>query len=104
MENKVIQIALLGFGTVGSGVYRILQSQKDEMVSKLGAQLVVRKILVRNIEKNASKIDEPSLLTTDWNEIIEDPQIAIVIEVMGGIEPASTYIRQALKERDCLPD
>ncbi len=97
MEEKVIQIALLGLGTVGSGVYRIFQNQKEEMVSKLGASLSIRKILVRNVEKNAQKVDDPGLLTTDWKEILDDPQIGIVIEVMGGIEPASTYIREALK-------
>ena len=95
-EKKEIRLALLGLGTVGYGVYRILQQQREETIHKLGAELVIRRILIRNMEKAAAKVSDPSVLTTDWNDIIGDPDIDIVIEVMGGIEPASTYIRQAL--------
>ena len=96
MQEKVIQIALLGLGTVGGGVYRIIKSQSEEMVSKLGARLEIKKILVRNMEKAGKRIGDDPALTTNWEEIISDPQISIVIEVMGGIEPAKTYIAQAL--------
>ena len=84
-----IKIALLGLGTVGTGVYKVLKAQKEEMVRKLGAQVEIKKILVRNLEKAAAKVDDPSVLTNDWKEILNDPEIQIVAEVMGGMEPAS---------------
>ena len=99
MENKCVHVALLGLGTVGTGVYKVLQKQKSEMTAKLGCQVELSKILVRNIEKAKTKTEteDASVLTTDWNAIVNDPQIDIVIELMGGIEPARTYILEALR-------
>ncbi len=96
MSRQVIKAALLGLGTVGTGVYKVLQMQKDEMEQKLGAVVELEKILVRNLKKAAAKIDKPELLTNNWKEILEDDSIQIVIEVMGGIEPAKTYMLEAL--------
>lgn len=96
MKKDVIQVALLGLGTVGTGVYKVMKMQAPEMSSKLGTALKVKKILVRNLEKAAKKVDDPSVLTNDWQEIIQDDSIDIVIEVMGGLEPAGTYIKEAL--------
>ena len=95
-EYKTIQVALLGLGTVGLGVYKVLQMQKEEMRYKIGTEIEIKKILVRNLEKAASRIEDPSVLTNDWKEIAEDDEIQIVIEVMGGMEPARTYIMEAM--------
>ena len=62
------------------------------MTAKLGCQVKITKILVRNLEKASGKVDDPSVLTTDWADIEGDPSIDIVIELIGGIEPARTYI------------
>lgn len=97
MEGKTIYAALLGLGTVGGGVYKVLKSQEPEMENKLGAKVKLKKILVRNLQKAAQKVDDPGILTNSWKEIVEDPQIKIVIEVMGGMEPARTYILEALR-------
>lgn len=97
MSKKVINVALLGLGTVGTGVYKVLKMQQDDMEDKIGARSEIKKILVRNLKKAAAKIEEPELLTNDWKEILEDDSIEIVIEVMGGIEPAKTYMLEALK-------
>ena len=97
MSEKVIKAALLGLGTVGNGVYKVLNSQREEMEKKIGAVVQVEKILVRNLKKAAAKVEDPSLLTNDWKSILEDPSIEIVIEVMGGFEPARTYILEALR-------
>ena len=97
MEKNVIQVALLGLGTVGTGVYKVMKMQEPEMARKLGAVLKIKKILVRNLEKAAKKVDDPSVLTSDWQEIIQDETIDIVIEVMGGLEPAGSYIKEALQ-------
>lgn len=93
---KKIKAALLGFGTVGTGVYKVIRTQKPEMKHKLGAEVEVKKILVRNLEKAAVKVEDASVLTNSWEEIIKDREIEIVIEVMGGIEPARQYILEAL--------
>ena len=97
MNEKVVNAALLGLGTVGTGVYKVIKSQEQEMTAKLGCQVKITKILVRNLEKASGKVDDPSVLTTDWADIEEDPSIDIVIELIGGIEPARTYILAALK-------
>lgn len=94
--NGTINIALLGLGTVGTGVYKILKAQKDELLHKIGSDLVIKKILVRNLEKAAAKVEDRSVLTNDWKEILEDKTIDIIVEVMGGMEPAHTYMIEAL--------
>ena len=96
MEKKTIQVALLGLGTVGTGVYKVLQNQREEMLSKLGAEVEIKKILVRNLEKAAKKVEDDAVLTNRWEDIVHDDDISIVIEVMGGMEPARTYIMEAL--------
>ncbi len=95
--KDTIKIALLGLGTVGTGVYKILKMQEEDMIPKLGCRAEVKKILVRNLEKAAKKVEDPSVLTNDWQSIVSDPDIDIVVEVMGGLTPAGTYIREALQ-------
>lgn len=97
MSERCIKAALLGLGTVGGGVYKVMKKQESEMVSKIGARVQIKKIMVRNLEKAAKKVDDPSVLTNSWKDIIEDPEIEIVIELIGGIEPAKTYILEALR-------
>ncbi|MGI6071063.1 MAG: homoserine dehydrogenase [Blautia sp.] len=97
MEEKVIYAALLGLGTVGTGVYKVLKGQEEEMSRKIGSKVKIKKILVRNLEKAASKVEDPDMLTNDWKSIVEDPGIEIVMELMGGLEPAKTYILEALR-------
>ena len=96
MEKKIIRAALLGLGTVGTGVYKVLKEQKEEMLPKLGSQIEIKKILVRNLEKAVAKVDNPAVLTNQWEDIVNDPEIDIVIELIGGIEPAKSYILGAL--------
>ena len=95
MNTKKIKVALLGVGTVGTGVYKLIQRRADVMVRTIGAEMEVSKILVHNLNKQREGIDA-SLLTDNWQEIINDPEIQIVVEVMGGIEPARTMILEAL--------
>lgn len=92
-----INVAILGIGTVGTGAYKIIENQKDEFPYKTGSKINISKILVRNKNKKREGINE-NLITDDWSEIINDDNIKIVIEVMGGIEPAKTYISEALKK------
>lgn len=98
MEKQTIKVALLGMGTVGSGVYEVIEHlQKDNFIHKVGAEVQVKRILVRSLEKYADKVEPHTILTTDWQDILGDEEIDIVIEVMGGIEPARTYLTEALR-------
>lgn len=91
-----IKIALLGFGTVGQGVYELLQKNRDIFEDKLRIKITIKKILVRDITKKR-EIQAPShLLTTNFKEILDDKEITIICELMGGIEPAKSYILSAL--------
>ncbi len=91
-----IKIGLLGLGTVGTGVYRLVERQAQEMQHKVGACVKIEKVLVRNISKAREGIDS-SLLTDNWQDIINNDDISLVVEVMGGMEPAYTYIKLALE-------
>src|SRR5699024_11075245 len=70
---------------------------EGELPDKIGAKLEIGKILVRDLTKAGRNVKDPSVLTNDWNSILKDPTIDIVVEVMGGMEPAKTYILQALQ-------
>lgn len=92
-----INIAILGFGTVGQGVWKILNTNKKEILMKCGYEIEVSKILVSDISKpRKTKVPE-ELLTTDINEILEDDSIKIVIELIGGSEPATEYMLRSMK-------
>jgi len=95
---KEIKIALLGFGTVGMGVYELLKKNSELIKERVGIRSVVKKILVRDPKKKRDiKIDQ-KYFTTNIEEILEDPEISIVCELIGGIEPAKTYILKALQK------
>ena len=79
---KKIKIGLLGLGTVGTGVYKLLRKRADIMEKTIGAELEIKKILVHNMNKKREGID-PALLTDDWHEIVGDDEIQIVVEVMA---------------------
>lgn len=93
--NK-IKIGLLGLGTVGTGVYKLIRMRSDIMEKTIGAKLEIKKILVHNKNKKREGVDE-NLLTDNWKEIVEDGEIQIIVEVIGGIEPARTMILEALR-------
>ena len=95
-KYKEIKAALLGAGTVGGGVYKLVQRRAAEMKAKVGADLKITKVMVKNLQKKREGIPS-EVLTDDWESIIHDPEISIVIELMGGVEPARTYILQALE-------
>ena len=95
-KYKEIKAALLGAGTVGGGVYKLVERRAAEMQAKVGADLKITKVMVKNLQKKREGIPS-EVLTDDWESIVHDPEISIVIELMGGVEPARTYILQALE-------
>ena len=90
-----IEIGLIGFGTVGKSFYELLRKRKNRLREQLGVELVVSKIGVRDPEKHGKRIDG-SLFVEGYNEILEDENINIVVELVGGIEIPFEIIRQAL--------
>jgi homoserine dehydrogenase len=90
-------IGLIGFGTVGSGVVKLLLQNKDLIEKRLGKPLYLRKIADLDLERDRGVKVPPEILTRDAFEVIEDPQVQVVIELIGGIEPAKTYILRALE-------
>ncbi|CAB4664704.1 unannotated protein [freshwater metagenome] len=90
----VLKIGMLGCGVVGSQVARLLKDDARELSTRSGAQLVLSKIAVRDRKSKREGLDA-SLFTLDAQSLVTDPEIDIVIEVMGGIEPARELILQA---------
>lgn len=93
-----IKIALLGFGTVAKGIPYLLKENQDKLLSLEGEDIVIDKVLVRDNESRQRFINQGFTynFVTEINTILQDPQIDIVVELMGGIEPAKTYLIQAL--------
>ena len=90
-EIKPIKIAIMGAGTVGGGVYKLLQMRKADMCQRVGTDIEIAKILVKSIPETRKDVDA-SLLTENFEDIVNDDSVQIVVEVMGGIEPARTFI------------
>lgn len=96
-SKTTINIALLGFGTVGQGVVDILHKNKAHLEEKCGKKLEIAGIAVRNLEKKRD-IDLPkSLFTTESEKLATRDDVDVVFELMGGIEPAKTCVLHALQ-------
>ncbi|MBK7329730.1 MAG: homoserine dehydrogenase [Dehalococcoidia bacterium] len=94
---REIGVGLIGLGVVGGGVAQALIERKDYFARQVGASLVVRRAAVRDLSKPRT-VDLPAgLLTTDVNDVLGDPSIDIIVEVIGGEEPAGSFIRAALQ-------
>jgi len=90
-----IKIALLGAGTVGSGVIQALSMNADIIVGRSGAYIEIKKILVRDAKKQRPEVNG-ILLTDNFDEILDDEEISIVVEVMGGLSPARDYMLRSM--------
>ncbi|MDD5476959.1 MAG: homoserine dehydrogenase [Candidatus Omnitrophica bacterium] len=95
---KKINLGLIGFGNIGCGVVKILQQRRLFLTQKIGVEIVIKKICDKDIARKRDVRVDKNLLTRDANEIINDPQIDIVVELMGGINPAKEFILAALKK------
>ena len=95
-KNKDIQIGLIGLGTVGTGVVTILREKESSLQSLTGSRLVLKKIADLDLERGRGLSLPPGVLTRKAEEILEDPEIEIVVELIGGYEPAKTFILKAL--------
>lgn len=94
---KPIKVGLLGLGTVGTGVVRIVEGHREDLLSQTGSPIEIAKILVQDKSKARSISVSEDKLTESARDVIENPEIQVVIEVMGGIETAKSYILEALE-------
>ena len=97
MASVDVGVALLGYGTVGSAVSRMLAESGDEIERATGHRLRVVRALVRDAEKTRPFPADGGVLTTDFAAVRDDPAVDVVAEVMGGLEPAGSYVRELLR-------
>jgi homoserine dehydrogenase len=96
---REIKVGLIGFGTVGSGVVRILQKNSRLIEKRMGAKLVVKRIADIDLKTDRGVKVKPGVLTRRAEDVIKDPEIDIVMELMGGVEPAKTFILEAIRNK-----
>src|SRR4051794_35960223 len=92
-----VNLGMIGGGTVGSGVFHALQRNGGLMSSRLGVQVNLRKIAVKAFDEPRPYEIPRSLMTTDWQSVVNDPKIDIILELVGGTTLAKTIILTALK-------
>ncbi|HET6615622.1 MAG TPA: homoserine dehydrogenase [Dehalococcoidia bacterium] len=95
-DRRAIGVGLMGLGVVGSGVARILHEKADVYARQIGCPIVLRRVLVRDVAKARAFDVDPSLLTTNASDLLQDPEIDLIIEMIGAEQPAYGYLREAL--------
>jgi homoserine dehydrogenase len=96
---KEIKVGLIGFGTVGSGVGSILQRNSKLIEKRMGAKLTLKRIADIDLETDRGVKLKPGVLTRKAEDVIKDPEIDMVVELIGGIEPAKTFILKAIRNK-----
>lgn len=97
MENNLMKIGLIGIGTVGSGVWQVINKNKDLIEKRAQCQVEIKKVADRDTEKLCEAGVPEHIQSNDAWELINDPDLDIIVELIGGIEPAKTFIIAALK-------
>lgn len=92
-----INVGIIGFGTVGAGTFELLTTNREIIKNRVGTEIVVKKIADLDIESDRGVPVDRSLLTSDAADIIEDPEIDVVVELIGGLEKAKEYILKAME-------
>ena len=95
--SSVVRIGVLGCGNVGSAFVQLVQSQADFIESRTGVRLQIAQVAVRNISRDREVVLPDGMVTRDVHAVVEDPTVDLVVEVMGGIEPARELIIAALQ-------
>lgn len=94
---RSIHIGMLGLGQVGAGVLRILAENGPAIRDRIAATPVIKRVLVRELDKARALEVDPALLTLEVDDVLGDPEVRVVIELIGGIEPARSYVLRALE-------
>ena len=93
--NRILRVAILGFGTVGSGAYRMLKDNRDAIAGKCGMALDVVRIGIKDPAKPRDLPEE--MFSTDLQAIVDDPEIDVILELIGGVDPAGSLVERALR-------
>src|SRR4051794_35313048 len=93
-----VRLGIIGGGTVGGGVVQALQRNGPLMASRLGVELQIARVVVRDLGKARPVKIPTKLLTTDWQSVVADPQINLIAELIGGTTTARSVVLAALKQ------
>jgi len=93
-----IHVGLIGFGNIGAGVVKLLQEKAGVIRNKVGTGIVLKRIADLDISSDRGVTVPPGVLTTSVNDIFDDPEISVVIELIGGYEPAKTFVLKAIEK------
>jgi len=97
-QGKRVRAALIGWGTIGSGVIRLMRGFQKQLSERLGASLELARVADIDLTRKREVKVAKSLLTKDTRAVLADPDIDIVIELMGGLEPARTFVLEAIEQ------
>ena len=89
MTNSTAKVAIIGFGTIGSGVARLLLEQQDRISRQAGRKVELVRIVDADMHRPRSIVPPPGLLTTDLSTVLNDPEIEAVVQLIGGLEPTA---------------
>jgi homoserine dehydrogenase len=95
--SNTVGVAVYGLGTVGSATVEIIRSAAADLAESHGVRLALRHVVVRDVTRRRFIECDPSLLTDDWCQPLHDPRVGLVVEVMGGVDPACRVVRRALE-------
>ena len=93
---KTIKIGLLGMGNIGTGTYKALEMNREEIEANVNAKVEIVKILEKDVDRDRGIEVPAEKFTQNPDDIFTDPEIDIVIELLGGVEPAATFIETAM--------
>ena len=96
-KEGIINIGLFGYGVVGTGVGRLFQTNRSVIEQRANAMIRLKSVVIKNLNKKREYLDTSTIITTDPAAILDDPEIDIVAEMIGGIEPAKEYILRAIE-------
>jgi homoserine dehydrogenase len=93
-----IKVGLIGFGNIGAGVVRLLQENADVIRNKVGTGIVLKRIADLDVTSDRGVTVGPGILTTAVSDILDDPEISVIIELIGGYEPAKSFVLRAIEK------
>jgi len=97
-DDRVVRIGVLGCGNVGAALVQLVERQADMVAARTGLRLQVTRVAVRNVSKERDVVLPDGVLTRDAHGLVADPAVDLVVETIGGIEPARELIRTALEK------
>ncbi|MBK5246324.1 MAG: homoserine dehydrogenase, partial [Peptostreptococcaceae bacterium] len=96
---NTVKVGLMGFGNIGTGTYKTLEMNKTTIAKNAGVNIEITKILEKDVDRKRDVTVSKDQFTQNPNDIFMDPDISIVIELLGGIEPATSLMLEAMKHK-----